>query len=347
MTCTIMKKKIEKYGYRGEHMFKILKRMNKKCTIESTLPKNVNFNPSQTIKWNESQYRSMLVIADRIQCVERYIADGIPSAFTCQDVESNVYNKGAICCSKYKGVVLFTNFSCTGGLNTKGQLEYIQPITFDGKTLPIKKRCYGVNGEYDYDEDCAVIIQDYTGAIQGDKIVPRAYINNMTTINDEVKTYRQLVLNVIMNVKKLLVRCENEEQAKININQAINLLDPTQLVVAMRDTELTNSIEMQSFVDKVDITGLTQAIEFYSKSRRQFNGVPCPTSYEKKERMISDEVSDYGTAGNLILYDGLMQRKIAYDRINKCFGTNISVRINPIILGGNDNNGTIHEDVQV
>ena len=327
-------------------MFSIL-RNNKKCNVASTLPNNFchSFNPVKNLNWNEINYRHMLMIADRIQCLSRYVAEDLPNSFTTQEIESNLYIKGAICCYKEVDTVQFGNFSLTGGLNTKGKLEYIQPISFDGHTLPFKKRCYGVNGEYDFDEDCAVIIQDYTGAIQTDKIIPRAFINNSTTINDEVKTYRQLVLNVIMNVKKLLVRCENEEQAKININQALNLLDPTQLVVAMRDTELSNSIEMQSFVDKVDITGLTQAIEFYSKTRRQFNGVPCPTSYEKKERMITDEISDYGTAGDLILYDGLMQRKIAYDRINKCFGTNISVKINPLLMEVEKNDRTVHTDI--
>ena len=328
-------------------MFNIL-RNNKRCNEAATLPRNFNFNPVKSINWNETQYRLMLQIADRIQCVERYVTEGLPNSFTTQDIETNLYTKGAICCFRHNDEIQFANFSCNGGLNNKGQLEYIQPITFNGNVMSLRKRCYGINGEYDYDDDSAIIIQDYTGAMQIDKVVPRAYVNNMTTINDEVKTYRQLVLNVIMNVKKLLVRCENEEQAKINIAQAMNLLDPTQLVVAMRDTELSNSIEMQSFVDKVDITGLTQAVEFYSKTRRQFNGIPCPTSYEKKERMITDEVVDYGTAGDLILYDGLMQRKIAYDRINKCFGTNITVKINRLMeVEENAGNGTIHEDVQI
>lgn len=328
-------------------MFNIL-RNNKRCNEAATLPRNFNFNPVHSMNWNETQYRLMLQIADRIQCIERYVALHLPNSYTSQEIETKLYEKGAICSIKHRGEVQFADFSTQGGFNSKGKLEYIQPILFNGEVLSVRKRCYGINGEYDYDEDCAVIIQDYTGAICGDKIVPRAYVNNMTTINDEVKTYRQLVLNVIMNVKKLLVRCENEEQAKINIAQAMNLLDPTQLVVAMRDTELTNSIEMQSFVDKVDITGLTQAVEFYSKTRRQFNGIPCPTSYEKKERMITDEVVDYGTAGDLILYDGLMQRKIAYDRINKCFGTNISVKINHLMeVEENVGNGTIHENIQV
>lgn len=329
-------------------MFRIL-RNNKKCDIAATLPNEYKrgcSNPVYTHNWNENAYRNMLLIADRIQCVSRYTTNNLPNSFTSQDIETNLYSKGAICCFKYKDDILFGNFSTTGGLNKKGKLEYIQPISFDGNVLHSRKRCYGVNGEYDYDDESAVIIQDYTGAMQSDKVIPRLDINKTTTINDEVKTYRQLVLNVIMNVKKLIIRCENEEQVKVNINQAMNLLDPTQLVVAMRDTDLTNSIEMQSFVDKVDITGLTQAIEFYSKIRRQFNGVPCPTSYEKKERMISDEVVNYGTAGDLILYDGLMQRKIAYDRINKCFGTNITVQINQI-MDGDENNGTVHEDVQI
>lgn len=294
-------------------------------------------------------YTNMLQTADRLQCINRYITEGLPSAFTQQFVEDKLYYKTAICCLLYENDIIFTDFTTSGKLNKLGQLEWIEPMTFDGDSLGFKLRCYDPNGNYEYNRNCAIIIKDYSLSLGAEKGIPRCNLNLFTTIQDEVMTYKQLYINILMNVNKLLVRCENETQSKNLLKQARNLLDPTQLLIGVQNLNSFNDdFEMQKFVDKVDITGLTQAIDYYNKIRRQFNGIPAPTSFEKKQRLITDEIADATTAGDLILYDGYMQRKIAYDRINKCFGTNIKVKINPILLNnGGSEDGQMDEELEV
>ena len=303
------------------------------------------FNPLHSINFHEKKYEQMLKTADRIQCVNRLIIEDLPSSFTSNEIESMLYYYGAICCFLYRNVLTFAPFATGGKLTTKGNLEYVQPVTLNGVALGNKRKCYGADANYDYDSSCCIIIQDYTGAVNADKIIPRSAINSSTTINDEVRTYKQLVYNIVMNIKKLIVHCENEEQVKVMMKQASQLLDPTQPIVALKDINLNGQFGCTDFVDKVDIDGLSRAIDFYNKIRRQFNGIPSPDVFEKKERMISDELEDVGKSGNLILYDAYINRKIAFDNINKCFGTNIKVRINDEL--GGETNGQLHGDMEI
>ena len=110
------------------------------------------------------------------------------------------------------------------------------------------------------------------------------------------------------------------------------LIEPTNIIIPISGiNEIANKFDMLQFSPDLQIDELVRAIEFYSKKRRAFNGVPAPDTFEKKERLISAESGNVLTHSNLILYDGLRQRQIAAERINKCFGTNISVRYTPAI----------------
>lgn len=326
--------------------FKFWKNKEKVCNEGAQIKTNPgNIDIDNYIK----NYTAMLQTADRLQCINRYITEDLPSAFTADFIEDKLYYKTAICCILYGNDVIFTDFSTNGKLNKLGALDEIEPITFDGHSLGFKTRCYSPLGDYEYNKNCAVLIKDYSLSFGAEKGIPRCNLNLFTTIKDEVMTYKQLYINILMNVNKLLVRCENESQSKNLLKQARNLLDPTQLLIGVQNLNSFNEdFEMQKFVDKVDITGLTQAIDYYNKIRRQFNGIPAPTSFEKKQRLITDEIADVTTAGNLILYDGYMQRKIAYDRINKCFGTNIKVKINPILLNnGGVGDGQMDDELEI
>lgn len=309
-----------------------------KCYVEDQIKHYMSqFNPKQSVNFSEEMYRLLLMSSDRIQCCNRYEWDYLPSAFTSHDIESMLYSWGSICCFLDDDELIFSPYSLTGDLDKKGNLTKIQPITLDGKAYGAKKRCYTDGMRYEYVPDCCVLINDYTGCIQNNKIVSRETLNRTTTIEDEVKSYKILLYNIMMSIKKMIISCDNEEMVKTTIKQASVLLDPTQPIVALtKGNSLSDKLEITQFVDKVEVDDLTRAIDFYNKIRRMNNGVPAPDTFEKKERMISDEVKNAGTYSNLILFDGLKQRKVSCDYINLCFNENIAVEYNPIFKGDDE-----------
>ena len=321
---------------------KILRNFGKtKCYARDTIP----FNPSYSIDFSEVNYLNMLKTADRIQCVNRIVWNNLPSAFTSQNIETMLYSKGAICCFIENGVLTFSPFTLKGKLSKKGRLYKIQPITLDGKPYGDKKRVYTPDCNFDFDEDACCIVNDYTGCIQNDNIIPRSRINEMTTIIDEVKVYKQLLYNIILSVKKLIVSGVSEEQRKIIIENTKALFDASTPILTFKGDNFSDKYSVTQFVDKVDVDSFTRAISFYNKIRRNFNGVPAPDTFEKKERLITPEMEDVGKGTNLILFDALMNRQTVVDWINKSFNLNISVEINRQILGG-ASNGQLYSELE-
>lgn len=312
-----------------------------KCYVEDQIKNYMQqFNPRESVNFSEEMYRLMLTTSDRIQCCNRYVWVDLPSGFTTQDIESMLYSYGSICCFLDNENLIFSPYSTVGELDKKGSLDKIQPITLDGKAYGAKKRCYNKNMEYDFLSDCAIIINDYTSAVQNSKIVSRETLNRTTTINDEVKAYKILLYNIMLSIKKMVITCESEEQSKIMLKQASLLLDPTQPILALtKGNSLSNKVDITQFVDKVEVDDLTHAIDFYNKIRRLNNGIPAPDTFEKKERLISDELKNASIFSNFIMSDGLMNRKIAVDNINKCFNLNLTVDYNEILKEGVLDNG--------
>lgn len=304
-----------------------------KCYVEDQIKNYMQqFNPKESVNFSEEMYKIMLSVSDRIQCCNRYVWEGLPGGFTSQDIETMLYSWGSICCFIENDSLIFSPYSLVGDLDKKGQLEKIQPITLDGKAHGARKRCYNKNTDFEFLPECAILINDYTGAIQNNKIVSRETLNRTTTINDEVKAYKILLYNIMLSIKKMVITCESEEQSKIMIKQASLLLDPTQPILALtKGTSLSDKVDITQFVDKVEVDDLTHAIDFYNKIRRLNNGIPAPDTFEKKERLISDELKNASIFSNFIMSDGLMNRKIAVDNINKCFNLNLSVDYNEIL----------------
>lgn len=304
-----------------------------KCYVEDQIKNYMQqFNPKESVNFSEEMYRLMLMTSDRIQCCNRYVWEGLPGGFTSQDIETMLYSWGSICCFIENDSLIFSPYSLVGDLDKKGQLEKIQPITLDGKAHSARKRCYNKNTDFEFLPECAILINDYTGAIQNNKIVSRETLNRTTTINDEVKSYKILLYNIMLSIKKMVITCDSEEQSKIMIKQASLLLDPTQPILALtKGSSLSDKVDITQFVDKVEVDDLTHAIDFYNKIRRLNNGIPAPDTFEKKERLISDELKNASIFSNFIMSDGLMNRKIAVDNINKCFNLNLTVDYNEIL----------------
>ncbi len=321
---------------------KIMRNFGKtKCYARDTVP----FNPSYSLDFSEVNYTNMLKTADRIQCVNRIKWNRIPSAFTSLNAESMLYDKGAFCTFLNRGIFTLSPFTLKGKITKKGRLYKIQPITLDGKPFGDKRRVYTPDCNFDFDEDCCIIVQDYTGCIQSDNIIPRAYINESTTIADEVKVYKQLLYNIILSVKKLIVSGVSEEQKKIIIENTKALFDPSSPIITFRGDKFDDKYSVTQFVDRIDVDSFTRAISFYNKIRRNFNGVPAPDTFEKKERLITPEMEDVGKGTNLILFDALMNRQMAVNWINKAFNLDISVEINKQILGG-ASNGQLYSELE-
>lgn len=314
--------------------------LDKKCSMGSQVDNFLaGMNPHKLVNFSEIGYRSMLIAQDRIQCSNRYIWQKMKKfcPLSSQLIESFIYDSGAVCCWYENDILTWSHFAENGKIGTYGMLESIQPITLDGKKRGNRRRVITGMGEYAETDNVAIIVQDYTGCIQQGQIIPRLAHNSRTTISDQVKTYKLLLYDIIMSIKKLVAKCENEEQVKSIMKQAEVLLDPTQPIVGLAvGNDLTDKFELLNFVDKVNIDQFIAIIDFYYKIRRGFNGIPAPDVFEKKERMITSETESSQIHTDITLLDGLNQRKYACELMSKYWGLDIDVTISDALGGAID-----------
>ncbi len=301
------------------------------------------FNPVIASSFDKVAYESMLTTKDMVLCCNRYIWDLQYLNLTSQQLETLFYKNFSVCLFENDlGQLQFSSFTKVGELDIYGRLHTIQPIDYAGKAYgPIRSVIYSNNASIEKGAKTAVIICDYTAPIQCDSTVSRAQINKSSTIADEVMVYKQLMNNIALSIKKALAMCDSQEQQQLITQQVAQILDPDKAIVAVSKTEkngvqgFENPVEMFNLNNNFDTQNYCQTIEFYDKTRRNYNGIPTPDTFEKKERKITAEAENTSTHTNLVLLDGYLNRLNGLKLFQKyCLNPEnkkINVIINPLL----------------
>lgn len=274
------------------------------------------FNPIHTASFDKVAYTNMLKVKDRVLCCNRYIWDLKYLNVTSQQVESLFYDNYSVCLFENDlGQLQFSSFTKVGDLDVYGRIQQIQPIDYAGHAYDqVRSVIYSNNADIPTGVKTAVIITDYTSNIQCEQGLSRRVINETTTIQDEVSVYNQLINNISLSIKKALALCETSEQQQLVMQQVAQILDPNQVIVPIAKTEkngvqgIDTPLEMFNLQNNFDTQNYCQTIEFYDKTRRNFNGIPTPDTFEKKERKITAEAENTSTHTNLVLLDGYLNR---------------------------------------
>lgn len=285
---------------------------------------NAKFNPMKTVPFKAKAYTDMLSAKDRMMCVSRY-EWRLPIDLRSQQLEAMLYEFHSLVMFEdwdRDGVLTFSRFSRQGSLNPYGQLDKIQPIDFSGHAYgPVLSVINSKNASPKPGERVGVIVYDYTPWLPGDAAMPRAKLNLDTTINDQVNVYEQMINNIYLSVKKALALCDSDEQKNVVMEQATRMFDPSTPIVAISSNSkiggVNQPVQMFNFANNFDTQNYCQTIEYYDKVRRGFDGIPAPDAFEKKERMITSEAENNGVDTDVVLQDGLRNRKDAIELFKK------------------------------
>lgn len=269
-------------------------------------------------------YKAMLTSKDLILCANRFKWENLPINLTSLELEAMFYQWGSLCFFENdEGNLIVSRYSKIGQLTPYGKLEKIQPIDLAGKTYDVERSVISLSGgEPVGDKKVAIIINDYTYFQQQDFEPSRASINLKSTINDQINVYLQLDNNVRLSAKKALALCENEEQKRLILQQATQILDPSRPIVAVsknKNSDRTADLDMEmwNFDNNFNPQNHCQLIDFYDKVRRQFNGVPSPDTFEKKERKITAEAENTNAHVDMVLFDGLYNRQYGLELLQE------------------------------
>lgn len=299
----------------------------------------LGFNPQSAPSRMRQAYTKMLTASDLAQCVNRYVWDLKPvTNLTSQEIESLFYQCGALCFFREGDHLIISPFALLGELNPYGRLTEIQPIDLGGHVYgPVRGVIDSDGSKVSTRDEAAVVIYDYTHFYQPGYETSRRTINQNSTIEDQVNVFVQLRTNIDLSVKKALALCDNEDQKSQVLRQVSTLLhaDAPIIPISKGKGGVNGQIEMFNFDNNFNTQNYCQQIDYYDKIRRQFNGVPTPDTFEKKERKITEESENSNVHTSLMLIDGYTQRfaglemckkYLKLDGIESC-----SVEINDIL----------------
>lgn len=293
-----------------------------------------NLNPVKIPICNQQMYAKLLQIRDLSMCVNRFKWD-VDTNLTSENIETYLYQLQSLLLWEDKnGNIRITNYARQGQLNSNGIMEELTPIDFGGKSYEPVKNVLADN--FKKGDRFGVVIYDFSTMVGGEE-TSREVMNISTTIKDQTIAYSQLVNDMLILGAKAIALCDNEEQANVIRDEVSNLIDPSNLVIPITKSKkgkgIMDNLELLNLNVKSNAQDLVAVINFYDKQRRVFNGISSPDTFEKKERLVSDEVDETNTHTNLILINGYYCRKFACEMFNKYsnFGNKVNVDISPYL----------------
>lgn len=259
---------------------------------------------------------------------------GLPESLPARELESNLMLRGHAVIFESKGE-LVTNITELYDFDL-----YYRPTraTFGNALIPFKNLTFGKDSE---------II--YNNRIQGNILRRQAVDSGLSTY---VKRYARLLADMESTIDIYIVNsrlqsyptAKNQQMVaqlsdfnnRIAMGERAVLTDPSYLD-AFRNIELTHSRTSDTLNDLLIARDKILAT-FFREIGVKF------VEQQKKAQLTEDEVTADEQLLLINLDDMLQERRAGLERVNKHFGTNITVKINPAYDRKSYNTGRSEED---
>ena len=286
-------------------------------------------NPIGFYNPERDKYNLIWTNYDLNQCCSRYVWKNLPNGLTSWNLERMLYFRGTLCGFKYGGLVYILPYCVKGGLNPYGMPSEVRPITYNGQAVQGKDEFFSANFSLpvnvDGDETSefdAVLLYDALPWSAISKAPSRFFLNQII-IKEMSDVFARVNINVVVSNKKILIECKDPKQADV-IRKELEIAFGSDCPFAVLTSPLdTNSIQSSNDYNADD---LFNTIKNYDAIRCFMSGISSKGfGAEKKERLVTGELTGAEEEKDLILDMGYDLRKLFADQCNKKFGTNIEV----------------------
>lgn len=286
-------------------------------------------NPISFYNPDREQYQLIWTNYDLNQCCSRYIWKNLPNGLTSWNLERMLYFRGTLCGFKFGGLVYIMPYCVKGGLNPYGLPSKVRPITYNGQAVQGKDEFFSANFELpvnvDGDETSeydAVLLYDSLPYSPTSKS-PSRFMLNQIIIKEMCDVFARVNINVVVSNKKILIQVKDPKQKDI-IEAELETIFGSDCPFGV----ITSPLEASSIQSTSDYNAddLFNTIKNYDAIRCFMSGISSKGfGAEKKERLVTGELTGAEEEKDLILDMGYDLRKLFADQCNKKFGTNIEV----------------------
>lgn len=295
-----------------------------------TMSREGEINPIGFHNANKDDYTLIWTNYDYNQCVSRYVWEGLPNGLTSWNLERMLYFRGTLAGFKFAGKFYVLPYTPKPGLNPYGLPTGIQPITYNGQAVAGKNDFFGTNFELpvdvygdETDEYSAVLLYDALPFATSDKTPSRFFLNQII-IKEIAETFARININVAVSNKKILLQIKDAKQRDV-VQKELEAIFGSDCPFGV----ITSPLEAGAVQSTSDYQAddLFNTIKNYDAIRCFMSGITSAGfGAEKKERLVTGELTGAEEEKNLILDMGFEFRKYWADMCNKKFGTNITVR---------------------
>lgn len=288
------------------------------------------FNPVGYYNPDRSKYNLIWTNYDMNQCCSRYIWVNLPNGLTSWNLERMIYFRGTVAGFKFAGrVYILPYVMSTPSINPYGLPSKIKPITYNGQAVSGKNDFFAKNFELPVDVT-GNESNDYDAVLLYDSIpyspsgnAPSRYALNQIIIDEIANTFARVSINIVVSNKKILLQVKDPKQRDV--------------VQAELETIFGNDCPFGIITSPLEASSIQSTNDYNAddlfNTLKNYDGIRCSMSgisskgfgAEKKERLVTGELTGAEEEKDLILDMGYDLRKLFADQCNKKFGTNIQV----------------------
>lgn len=288
-------------------------------------------NPVGVYNPDKQKFIELWTNYDMNQCCSRFIWENLPNGIDSWNLERMLYFRGSVAGFKFGGLEYILPYVMqAGSLNPYGKPSKIRPITYNGRAVAGKDDFFKQDFELPVDVE-GNSTEDYSAVILYDSIPysPSGqpcsrYAYNQILIEQIADVFARININIVVSNKKIVLQVKDPKQKDViekELNAAFGSETPFVLITSELDV---NNLQSTNDYNADD---LFNTLKNYDAIRCFMSGISSKGfGAEKKERLVTGELTGAEEEKDLILDNSFDLRKKFAEDMNRKFGTNIIVK---------------------
>lgn len=269
---------------------------------------------------------------DIIQNCGKYEWKGLPSHLSSWLIEIMLYARGSLCMFIYGDELKVLPFTSVGSLNENGLFTKVQPMSYNGmitNSADVKSNIPEIDvydGRGNQDAPAVVLFDTYPFLNQSYKCFPRFVLNN-AFVKWQADLLGRIGINIHNSTKRILIKVPNDKQKKQlekDLKAAYTTASP--FIIYTDGAPIETDGTFLDIKDDLHAQDLIETWQSLNNIRCMLSGIENNGAFNKKERMITDEMNGNNQQTSIVDDTGLMFRKWALDQLKKAYPDNAIVQ---------------------
>lgn len=247
------------------------------------------------------------------KCLNMFIYEGLPETLPAEEIEERLIMTGYAGIFKHNKFGLVTSYGGIFGVDMYKKptsFTYAQPI-LGGSTLKINK-------------DCAMIYN-----AESDTLIQRGLSELIYRYARMLADFDSSINIFTINTRAISLNVAKTEQVATSVDSVMKKIEAGESA-CISDNTILDCFKTFPYANQSGNNTMTELLSARDSCLRNFyQEIGIKSAYQKKERMITDEVTSDNQILLINLNDMLKQRQKGIEQVNKLFGTKISVKLSP------------------